>query len=131
VAASAPLVTIEPTDEELMAVFFLPESALPRLRTGLPVRIVPRSGSENACAGRVEHVVPVPATARMMRRLIADEELVKRLIRASATVRVEVHLSSMPPVVWASGVQTRGRIQVGEVRPIALILPWTRRWLAT
>lgn len=133
VAASAPLLTLEPIEEELIAVLFLPTSAISRLRSGQPVRVVPRFAGEmeqGALSGRVKRVVPLPATTRMIERVIGDDALAERLARGGSTIQVEVELAS-PPLVASSGVRTHGRIRVGEKRPIVLVLPWIRKWLAT
>lgn len=138
-----PVLSMEIVSEDLMAVIFVPAALGKQVRQGMEARVVPSTVQREEYGyvlGEVTRVAEFPATARGMQRLLANEELVARLLEEGPPIQVDVALvedpstpsgyrwssSRGPDAEISSGTLASGSIIVREDRPITLALPHLR-----
>jgi len=143
VSPGTPILTMEVSSEELIAVLFVPADIGKQVRSGMEVRVSPSNVKREEygyMVGRVTRAAEFPATTRGMLRLLANEELVSRLMEAGPAIRVDVALvedpatptgyrwssSTGPPLEITSGTLATGSVVVREDRPITLVIPTLR-----
>ncbi len=141
-----PILSMELVSEELMAVVFVPAALGKQVQTGMEARIVPSTVQREAhgfMIGEVVRVAEFPSTARGMERLLANAELVARLMEQGPPIQVDVRLiadettpsgyrwssSRGPELEITSGTLARGSIIVREDRPIFLVIPQLKKQL--
>jgi HlyD family secretion protein len=141
-----PILTLEVLSEELMAVVFVPASAGKQVQPGMEVRVAPSTVKREeygSIQGEVSWVSEFPATARGMERLLANEDLVGRLLERGPPIQVHVTLrrdeatpsgfawsSSLgPDLEITSGTLAEGSVIVRRERPIHLVIPRLRETL--
>ncbi len=140
VAPGTSILSLEVISEELMAVVFVPASAGKQVQPGMAVRVSPSTVKREAYGyilGEVTWVSEFPATSRGMERLLANAELVARLMEQGPPIQVNVALqrnpatptgfawssSTGPDVEITSGTLTQGSVIVRQERPINLVIP--------
>jgi HlyD family secretion protein len=143
VTPGTPILSLEVISEELMAVVFVPASAGKQVQPGMAVRVSPSTVKREAYGyilGEVTWVSEFPATSRGMERLLANAELVARLMEQGPPIQVNVALrrdpatptgfawssSTGPDVEITSGTLTQGSVIVQQERPINLVIPKLR-----
>lgn len=143
VAPGTPILSLEVTAEELVTVLFVPAAEGKKVRPGMEARITPstvKREEHGFMYGRVTWVAEFPSTSRGMLRLLANQELVTRLMEKGPPIQVDVTLdrsaetptgfrwssSRGPEVEITSGTLAGGSVIVREDRPISLVLPWLR-----
>jgi len=143
VSPGTPVLSMEIVSEDLVAVIFVPAALGKQVRRGMEARVVPSTVQREEFGyvlGEVTRVAEFPATARGMQRLLANEELVARLLDEGPPIQVDVALARDPSTPsgyrWSSsrgpeaeissGTLASGSIIVREDRPIALALPQLR-----
>ncbi|MEO1086948.1 MAG: NHLP bacteriocin system secretion protein, partial [Acidobacteriota bacterium] len=141
-----PILTMEMMSEDLVAVLFVPASQGKQIQPGMAVRVVPSSIKREEFGyirGSVVRVAEFPSTSRGMRRLLANEELVSKLMQTDPPIRVDVKLeadpststgfrwssSRGPDIEISSGTLAGGSVIVREDRPLSLIVPRIREQL--
>lgn len=137
------LLTMEVVSEELLAVIFVPAELGKQVRPGMPARVSPsnvKREEHGFMLGEVTWVAEFPATSSGMRRLLANEELVERMMSEGPPIRVDVALRRDPATpsgfAWSSargpdleitsGTLTEARVILREEPPIALAFPRLR-----
>jgi HlyD family secretion protein len=142
----APILSLEVTSEELVAVLFVPASAGKRVRPGMEVRLSPSTVKREefgSMLGKVTRAAEFPATARGMTRLLGNEALVNKLMEAGPLMQIDVALvrdpatptgyrwssSRGPDLEISSGTLAAGDVVVKEDRPISLVIPTLREKL--
>lgn len=143
VSEGSSVMTLEAVSEELVAVLFVSAADGKRVREGMTARITPSTVREEEfgyMVGRVQRVAEFPSTARGMVRLLANEDLVSRLMEAGPPIQIEVTLerdeatptgyrwssSRGPDLEISSGTLANGSVVVRRDRPIRLVLPKLR-----
>lgn len=143
VTPGTPILTLEVTSEELMAVLYVPAGQGKQVRPGMEVRIAPSTVQREEYGlmlGTVTWVAEYPSTARGMLRLLGNQELVTRLLEEGPPIQVNVELakdpatatgfrwtsSGGPEVEISSGTLAGGSVILRRDRPISLLLPWLR-----
>lgn len=141
-----PILSMEVVSEELMAVVFVPAALGKQVREGMEARIVPSTVQREAhgfMLGEVVRVAEFPSTSRGMERLLANAELVARLMEQGPPIQVDVRLTSDattpsgyrwsssrgPALEISSGTLAGGSIIVREDRPIFLVIPQLKKRL--
>lgn len=140
VSPGSPILTMELSAEELMAVLYVPVSEGKKVRPGMPVQVMAsnvRTEEHGFIRGRVRWVAAYPSTSRGMVRLLGNEELVSRLLEEGPPLQVNVDLipdpstptgyawssSGGPDLEITSGTPASGAIIIDEQRPLAFLLP--------
>lgn len=140
VAPGTSLLSLELTSEELMAVLFIPADTGKKVQPGMKVQVAPSMVKREEYGfiyGEVTWVAEFPSTARGMLRLLANQELVTRLLGQGPPIQVDVRLQtaadSPTGYAWSSGegpnlAITSGTLATGSViaeqkRPISLVIP--------
>lgn len=143
VSPGTPILTLEVSSEELMAVLYVPAGEGKQVRPGMAVRVSPSTVQREEYGfmlGTVAWVAEYPSTSRGMLRLLGNEELVARLLQEGPPIQVNVALardpstatgyrwssSGGPEVEISSGTLAGGGIVLRRERPLALLLPWLR-----
>lgn len=143
VSPGTPVLSMETSSEELVAVIFVPAALGKQVRQGMEARVVPSTVKREEYGymlGEVTRVAEFPSTARGMQRLLANEELVSDLLEEGPPIQVDVALlrdpstpsgyrwssSRGPDAEISSGTLASGSVIVREDRPIALALPQLR-----
>lgn len=143
VSEGSSVMTLEAVSEELVAVLFVSAADGKRVREGMTARITPSTVREEEfgyMVGRVQRVAEFPSTARGMVRLLANEDLVSRLMEEGPPIQIEVTLerdratptgyrwssSRGPDLEISSGTLANGSVVVRRDRPIRLVLPKLR-----
>jgi HlyD family secretion protein len=146
VSPGSPIVSVELTSQELMAVLFVPASEGKRVQPGMAVRISPSTVKKEefgSILGRVKWAAAFPSSARGMVRLLGNEALVAKLMAEGPPIQVDVALlpdaSTPTGFKWSSSRGPGGRISSGTLasgtvvvkqeHPIGLMLPTLRRKL--
>ncbi len=142
----SPILSMEVVSEELMAVVFVPAALGKQVRAGMEARIVPSTVQREAhgfMLGEVMRVAEFPSTSRGMERLLANAELVARLMEQGPPIQIDVRLTSDaltpsgyrwssstgPDLEISSGTLAGGSIIVREDRPVFLVIPQLKKRL--
>ena len=148
IVPGTPILIMEVISEELMAVVFVPAALGKQVSAGMEARIVPsivQREEHGFMLGEVLRVAEFPSTSRGMERLLANSELVARLMEAGPPLQVDVRLerdpttpsgyrwSSLrgPPLELSSGTLASGSVIVREDRPIFLVIPQLKKQLGS
>jgi HlyD family secretion protein len=146
VSPGTPILNLELTSKELMAVLFIPASAGKRVQPGMRVRISPSTVKREefgSMLGKVVWAAEFPSTQKGMNRVLGNEALVEKLMKEGPPIQVNVALdrdaatptgyrwssSTGPSLSISSGTLATGAVVVREERPIRLILPKVREKL--
>lgn len=146
VSPGTSVLSMEVVSEELMAAVFVPAELGKQITVGLEARIVPSTVQREEhgfMLGEVTRVAEFPSTSRGMQRLLANQELVARLMAQGPPIQVDVRLerdpstptgfrwssSSGPEIEISSGTLASGSIIVRRDRPLALVIPQVRKQL--
>jgi pyruvate/2-oxoglutarate dehydrogenase complex dihydrolipoamide acyltransferase (E2) component len=137
------LATLEPPDDRLEVLAYLPVADGQRVRPGMKVEVSPatvRWSEFGYLLGRVTRAGKFPASHAGMMRDLENEALVQALSAAGPCVEVRAELEPDPAAPggyrWSSsrgpdlplhhGTPCRVRVTVREQRPISLVLPSVR-----
>lgn len=146
VTPGTPILNLEVTSKELMAVLFIPASAGKRVQPGMRVRISPSTVKREefgSMLGKVVWAAEFPSTQKGMVRVLGNEALVAKLMEQGPPIQVNVALdrdastptgyrwssSVGPSLSISSGTLATGAVVVREEKPIRLILPKVREKL--
>lgn len=146
VDTGTPVLSLEVLSEELQAVLFIPAAAGKKVQPGMAAQISPSTVKREEFGyilGRVTWVAEFPATSRGMRRLLANEDLVSRLMEQGSPIQVHVALARDPETPtgfdWSStrgpeieitsGTLAQGSIIIERDRPLSLVIPRIREKL--
>jgi HlyD family secretion protein len=146
VSPGTPILNLEVTSKELVAVLFIPASAGKRVQPGMRVRISPSTVKREefgSMLGKVVWAAEFPSTQKGMNRLLGNEALVEKLMKEGPPIQVNVALdrdastptgyrwssSIGPSLSISSGTLASGAVVVREEKPIRLILPKVREKL--
>jgi HlyD family secretion protein len=146
VSPGTPMLSVEVSSADLMAVLFVPASAGKKVQRGMEVRVSPSTVKREefgSLLGRVVWVAEFPSTARGMIRLLGNEALVTKLMAQGPPIQVNVALrrdpatptgyrwssSRGPSLRISSGTLASGDVVVHEDRPLALVIPTLRETL--
>ena len=138
--AGAELLALEPLDEPLEAVLYVPVADAYKVPIGAKAAVAPAPVPENKygrLVGEVQNASLYPATHEEMMRRLAHDDLVKVLSGAGPCLEIDVALtpareastgyrwssSNGPPLELNSYTPCRALITVSEQRPIDLVLP--------
>ena len=140
------ILSLEIASEELIAVLFVPGALGKQVRPGMEARISPLNVKREEYGfmlGEVTWVAEFPSTSRGMTRLLANQELVTKLMQEGPPIQIDVRLerdaatptgfrwssSTGPNLEISSGTLTGGSVVVREARPISLVIPKIRKAL--
>ena len=140
------ILSMEVVSEDLMAVLFVPASAGKQVKPGLVARISPSNVKREEYGfilGKVVWAAEFPSTSRGMLRLLANQELVNKLMQEGPPIQIDVALerdpatptgfkwssSRGPELDISSGTLASGSVIVKEERPINLVIPKLRKSL--
>ncbi len=146
VTPGTPILNLELTSKDLMAVLFIPASAGKRVQPGMRARISPSTVKREefgSMLGKVSWVAEFPSTQKGMIKMLGNEALVQKLMEEGPPIQVNVELdrdtstptgyrwssSVGPSLSISSGTLATGAVVVREERPIRLILPKVREKL--
>ncbi len=146
VSPGSAILSMEVTSDELIAVLFVPAELGKQVQPKMEARITPstvKREEHGFILGEVIWVAEFPSTSRGMQRLLANEELIARLISEGSPIQVNVRLhldpatptgfrwssSRGPDVEISSGTLADGSVIVRRDRPIALVIPKLRELL--
>ncbi|MES1240551.1 MAG: NHLP bacteriocin system secretion protein [Acidobacteriota bacterium] len=146
VSPGTPILNLEVTSKDLMAVLFIPASAGKRVQPGMRVRVSPSTVKREefgSMLGKVVWAAEFPSTQKGMVRVLGNEALVQKLMEEGPPIQVNVTLdrdastptgyrwssSIGPSLSISSGTLASGAVVVREERPIRLILPKVREKL--
>jgi HlyD family secretion protein len=146
VTPGTPILNLEVTSKELMAVLFIPASAGKRVQPGMRVRVSPSTVKREeygSMLGKVVWAAEFPSTQKGMVRVLGNEALVAKLMEQGPPIQVNVALdrdastptgyrwssSTGPSLSISSGTLANGAVVVREEKPIRLILPKVREKL--
>jgi HlyD family secretion protein len=146
VSPGTPILNLELTSKDLMAVLFIPASAGKRVQPGMRVRVSPSTVKREefgSMLGKVVWAAEFPSTQKGMNRVLGNEALVEKLMKEGPPIQVNVALdrdastptgyrwssSTGPSLSISSGTLATGAVVVREERPIRLILPKVREKL--
>ena len=144
VSPGTPILNMEIVSEELMAAIFVPAELGKQIHPGMEARVTPstvKREEHGFILGEVTWVSEFPATSRGMLRLLANPELVNRLLEAGPTIQVDVKLhedestptgyrwssSRGPNLEISSGTLADGSVIVRRDRPISLVVPMAKK----
>lgn len=146
VSPGTAILSMEVVSEELMAVLFVPASSGKQVKPGLVARISPSNVKREEYGfilGKVVWSAEFPSTSRGMLRLLANQELVNKLMKEGPPIQIDVALerdpatptgfkwssSRGPELEISSGTLAVGSVIVREERPISLVIPKLRKSL--
>ena len=138
-----PLLILEPVDDRLQALIYVPSGAGQRIQSGMRADISPATIKWSEFGYLIGAVTEAPkfASSRTgMMRQLENEELVRALTTAGPCVQVIADLDTDPGTPsgyrWSSskgpslhlhhGTPCRARVTVREQRPISLVIPMVR-----
>ncbi|MEM8933751.1 MAG: NHLP bacteriocin system secretion protein, partial [Acidobacteriota bacterium] len=144
VAPGTPILNMEIIAEDLMAAIFVPAELGKQIQPGMEARVTPstvKREEHGFILGEVTWVSEFPATSRGMLRLLANQELVNRLLEAGPAIQIDVRLhedpstttgyrwssSGGPDLEISSGTLAAGSVIVRRDRPISLVVPIAKK----
>jgi HlyD family secretion protein len=140
------VVTLEPADEPIRSVLYLPAAEGKKVRAGMTARVSPSTVKVEEygfLVGEVKAVSDFPVTPEGLRQVLRNDKLAEALTGAGPPIQVDVTLlpdektpsgfkwssSSGPPIAVQSGTLCTGSVIVERRRPISYILPIFKRAL--
>ncbi len=146
VSPGSPILSMEVVAEDLMAVVFVPAEMGKQIAPGMVARVTPttvKAEEHGFIIGEVQWVAEFPSTSRGMSRLLANDDLVSKLMQAGPPIQVDVRLlvdpgtptgfrwssSRGPDIDISSGTLASGSVIVRRNRPISLVIPTVRKKL--
>lgn len=147
VSPGTPLLSLEvASEEELIAVLFVPAEQGKQIQVGMDARITPttvKREEHGFIQGEVQWVAKFPSTSLGMERLLANQGLVERLMSAGPPIQINVKLerdadtpsgfswssSRGPDITISTGTLAAGGVIVRRERPVELIIPTVRKKL--
>ncbi len=143
VDAGAPVVTIQPDDEDLRVFMYVPIDGIQPVKPGMPVQIsVTTEPPElyGLLRGTVTRVGSFPATRAGVNALLNNPDIASIVVSGGPVVQVEVTLEPSPDTpsgyAWTSGVGPPTRLSAGTLvnasvvtavqHPISFLLPSNR-----
>jgi hypothetical protein len=137
------VVILEPLDDVLQALIYVPIAKGLRVQDGMKVEVSPsavKASEFGYMVGQVTSASKFPSSRQGMMRNLENEELVRSLLGAGPCVQVTAELfpdadspsgykwssSRGPAVSLAAGTSCRVLITVREQRPISLVIPSMR-----
>lgn len=131
-------------EEELKAFLFVSAEAGQSLRPGMKAHISPltvRKEEHGYIVGEVEYVADFPSSLEGVQRVLANEDLARRMVGEIIPIQVRIKLLSHdtpsgylwtsgqgPEQPVSSGTLCQGKIIIREERPLALVFPGLRVW---
>lgn len=136
---------IEDTSSQLLSVTYFPDRDGKQIEAGMEAQVTPSIVKRERYGGIVGEVVsvsPFPVTTQDIAAVVGNTELANNLSRNSAPVQVKIELqpneenpsgydwtsSNGPTQEISSGTTTIVQVRVGEIAPIAYIIPLFRSW---
>jgi len=123
------IVEADGAGEPLRAVIFLPLERRIGIRAGLPARVLPRGLNAyryGEMLGLVAAVEPSPASRSRLAAVLADPDLVERMMRAGTQYEVDIELqtdSAAPSgLAWSAGKGPDVRLAAGTLVTAAILL---------
>lgn len=146
VSPGTPVLSMEVVSEDLIAVLFVPADMGKQVLPGMEARITPstvKAEEHGFIVGEVQWVAEFPSTSRGMQRLLANDDLVSKLMLQGPPIQVDVRLnkdtrtptgfewssSRGPEIEISSGTLAMGSVIVRQTRPIAMVIPKVREKL--
>jgi HlyD family secretion protein len=140
VGAGSRIVTLEPLDEDIETILYVPATEGKKIQPGMSVRISPstvKAEEFGFMLGEVSRVSDFPMTPEGLRRVLRNDKLVEQLTGEGAPIEVVAKLvpdpstpsgfrwssSQGPPQQVFSGTICTGSVVVETKKPIAYVLP--------
>jgi HlyD family secretion protein len=136
---------IEDEDEELISLTYFPDRDGKQIKPGMAAQVTPsivKRERYGGIVGEVESVSPFPLTTQEIAAAVGNQELAQNFTRNGPPVQVFIALemdetnasgyawtsSQGPDEDITSGTTTLVQVRVGEIAPIAYIIPLFRSW---
>jgi HlyD family secretion protein len=143
VGPGAPIITLQPTAEELEIEAFVPATSVKEIKPGMAVEIIPSSvrvEEYGFIRGKVTSVAEFPATEAALTRLFQNDALVKALAAGGPVNEVHVEMLRNPntpsgfewsskngaPIQLTPATLCNVRIVTREQQPITMVLPYLK-----
>jgi HlyD family secretion protein len=143
VTAGQPLLSLQPDEQNLELLAYLPASKAKDAKAGMEVQVSPsivKREEFGYMVGTVEYVSAFPATAAALMRNFENEQLVQTLMLAGPVTETRVRLkaspttlsgfrwstSGGPPIQLSSGTLCSVQIVTHRQRPISLLFPYLK-----
>lgn len=123
VAPGAALATVIPdnADQKLIAILFVPAAEGKRIESGMTAQIVPTTVERSVyghIVGTVSSVSPIPSTAKGVRRILQNDQLVSELMAGGAPIEVRIALEQNPANLtgfsWSASEGPKSSISAGS-----------------
>jgi len=131
--------------EDLISLTFFADRDGKQLKPGMVAQITPSISKREqfgGIVGQVTDVTPYPVTSSAITALVGNPELAKQLAGEAAPVQVKIHLNSDantyskyqwtsskgPQQTLSSGTTAAVQVRIGEIAPIAYVIPLFRSW---
>ncbi|HEY9629164.1 MAG TPA: NHLP bacteriocin system secretion protein [Coleofasciculaceae cyanobacterium] len=135
----------ENPSEPLVSLTFFPDRDGKQIKPGMSAQITPsvvKREQYGGIVGEVTDVAPFPVTAQSITALVGNADLANQLAGNSAPVQITVLLKSDPETesgyAWSSskgpnqrissGTTASVQVKIGEIAPIAYVIPIFRSW---
>ncbi|MDB9524593.1 NHLP bacteriocin system secretion protein [Oscillatoria sp. CS-180] len=136
---------IEDEDEELITLAYFPDRDGKQIELGMAAQITPsivKRERYGGIVGGVESVSQFPLTTQEIATVVGNAELAQNFTRNGPPVQISIQLetddSTVSGYAWTSsqgpneaitsGTTTTVQVRVGEIAPIAYIIPLFRSW---
>jgi HlyD family secretion protein len=131
--------------EPLVSLTFFPDRDGKQIQPGMPAQITPsvvKREQFGGIIGKVTDVAPFPVTSQSITSLVGNADLANQLAGNSAPVQITILLKPDPNMEsgysWSSskgpnqrlssGTTASVQVKIGEIAPIAYIIPIFRSW---
>ena len=137
----------EETDTKLESIVYFADKDGKKIQPGMDVQVTPSLVKRERYGGVVGEVTKVssfPVTLEDMSAILGNKNLAESIARSSSNAPVQVFVqlqtdpntfsgykwssSQGPPLKLSSGTTAQVRVKVGEVAPIAYVIPLFRKW---
>ena len=135
----------ENTAEKLVSLTFFADRDGKQVKPGMVAQITPSISKREqfgGIVGKVTEVTPYPVTSSAIAALVGNPELAKQLAGDAAPVQAMIQLnpdantyskyqwtsSKGPEQILSSGTTASVQVRIGEIAPIAYVIPLFRSW---
>ncbi len=138
-----PLVSLEPLDETMGVIAYIPLIDAKKILPGMKAQVSPSTVKKEefgSILGTVSSVAEFPSTTQSMRGVLVNDELIKTVADIEGPVEVRIDLqrdpnapsgyrwtsSGGPPMQISSGTVGSVTVITADQMPISMILPWLK-----
>lgn len=125
ILSGQPIVSMEFVGEEIgqEAMIYLSPEQSRTIEIGMPVKIIPRTGSPAILTGQVVAISDFPVSHEAILLTLGSEELAQSIVTTELPIQVQVSINPAETAFIKTGTLANATVLIGTQRPIDLVIP--------